>query len=176
MLYSKSCEYAFRALTYLAMHKDSPFVMAKEISSSEDIPHHFLSKLLQTMAKMGVVSSFKGPTGGFALAVPPETITLYDLMERIDHANIEENCAVGLYECSDTMPCPMHELWKPVRKMVLEYLTTTTIADLAQALQEKKRILGDLEDMAAGTKSKTKKAGRKSTPKAKTAKKGRQKK
>ena len=141
MLYSKSCEYAFRALTHLAL-RQGDFCMAKNVAKEENIPLYFLAKLLQDMSKFGFLHSFKGPTGGFMLAKPASEIALYDIMQLIDHENLEEKCAVGLYECSDSMPCPIHESWKGLRKQMLDYLTSTTIEDLARALTEKKRKLG----------------------------------
>ncbi len=129
MLYSKSCEYSFRALTHIALHGDK-FCMAKNIAKGENIPLYFLAKLLQDLVKFGLLRSFKGPTGGFMLAKPASKIALYDVMQLIDHENLEERCAVGLYGCSDNTPCPIHESWKGLREQILTYLRSTTIEDL----------------------------------------------
>jgi Rrf2 family protein len=142
MLYSKSCEYAFRALTNLALQPEGEMTMVKHIAEEEEIPLYFLAKLMQDLAKRGVVRSFKGPSGGFALNMPPSEISLYHVMELLDHANLEERCAVGLYACNDETACPIHESWKVLRKDILRYLHQTTIADLAAALVEKKKKLG----------------------------------
>jgi Rrf2 family protein len=152
MLYSKSCEYSFRALTHIALHNDN-YCMAKNIAKDENIPLYFLAKLLQDLVKFGLLRSFKGPTGGFMLAKPASEISLYDVMQLIDHENLEERCAVGLYGCSDSTPCPIHESWKDLRKQILTYLTSTTIEDLTGGLAEKKRVLGPSVPPPGGKKS-----------------------
>jgi Rrf2 family protein len=115
--------------------------MAKNIAKNENIPLYFLAKLLQDLVKFGLLRSFKGPTGGFRLAKPASEIALYDVMQLIDRENLEERCAVGLYGCSDSTPCPIHESWKDLRKHMLTYLTSTTIEDLTRGLTDKKHKL-----------------------------------
>ncbi len=138
MIYSSSCEYAIRALTYLAQKPEGKAVPIKEVAEREDLPPHFLAKIMQTLAKSGVLDSFKGPTGGFALARPAGEITLYDIVEALDDLSNYDHCAVGLAECSDDAPCPLHNMWTGVRTAVLDYFRRTTLTDLATAVLEKK--------------------------------------
>ena len=152
VIYSSSCEYAIRALTYLAREQklyqerrtpDQPEHLAvpiKEVAEEEDLPPHFLAKIMQTLAKSGVLHSYKGPTGGFALAHPPGEITLYDIVEALDDLSNYDHCAVGLAECNDDVPCPLHNMWVGVRTAVLDYFRRTTLVDLATAVEEKKAI------------------------------------
>ncbi len=93
---------------------------------------------MQTLAKSGVLSSYKGPTGGFALARPAGRITLYDIVEALDDVSNYDHCAVGLAECSDQNPCPLHTMWTGVRTAVLDYFRRTTLVDLAGAVETKK--------------------------------------
>ncbi|UCF80282.1 MAG: Rrf2 family transcriptional regulator [Acidobacteriota bacterium] len=151
MLYSKSCEYSFRALIHIALQGDG-FCMAKNIAKAENIPLYFLAKLLQDLVKFGLLHSFKGPTGGFKLAKPASEISLYDIMQLIDRENLEERCAVGLYGCSDSNPCPIHESWKELREQMLTYLKSMTVEDLARGLTDKKRKLGPSEPLPGGKK------------------------
>lgn len=139
MIYSRSCEYALRALTHLAMLDDQRMATVKDISEREELPKQFLAKLLQTMARAGIVASVKGPGGGFALARPMDDITLYDVVNCID-GNVDfDSCAVGLRECSDTAPCPLHDQWKVLRESIRAYLMRNTLGSLREALQEKLR-------------------------------------
>lgn len=145
MIYSRSCEYALRALTYLATLEDQRMATVKEISEQEQLPKQFLAKLLQAMARAGIVASVKGPGGGFALASPPDEITLYDVVSCIDGTVEFDRCAVGLVECNDQAPCPLHDQWKVLRESIKLYLLRNNLATLRDALNRKRQILADLE-------------------------------
>ena len=71
MIYSRSAEYAIRAFVHLAQVPEGKYAMVKNIAEQEDIPAHFLAKILQQLARKGLLRSSKGPTGGFALRVEP---------------------------------------------------------------------------------------------------------
>lgn len=138
MLYSNASEYAIRALTRLALGqaesgRPSP---VKELAEREGIPQHFLGKVFQALARAGILSSMRGPHGGFALARSASHITLYEIVQAIDGTDSLKRCVIGLTNCSDRHPCPHHYRWKPVRDQIEEYLRGTTLADLAHALRE----------------------------------------
>ncbi len=137
MIYSNACEYAIRALTYLARHPDR-LCLTKEISQSEKIPHYFLSKILQDLARDGLLRSTKGPGGGFQLAKAAERFTLYEIKKAVDGVADLDECAVGLSRCNDKMPCPLHETFKPLRQQIKEYLQSTTLSEMAYAVERKK--------------------------------------
>ncbi|MGC8794936.1 MAG: RrF2 family transcriptional regulator [Bryobacteraceae bacterium] len=141
MIYSRSSEYAIRAFMHLAQAPDGKYVMVKQIAEQERIPAHFLSKILQQLARKGLLRSSKGPTGGFALVKPPSNITLIEIIEILDGLGDYQRCISGLDECSDAAPCAMHEAWKDLRSRIMDYLEKTTIADLVRALEEKRRAL-----------------------------------
>lgn len=141
MIYSRSAEYAIRAFVHLAQIPDGRFAMVKQIAQQEQIPAHFLAKILQQLARKGLLRSSKGPTGGFTLRVPAEKISLRDIVDALDGMSEYQKCASGLAECNDDMPCGMHDSWKALRSRIIEYLERTTIADVARALEEKRRLL-----------------------------------
>ncbi|HUJ23697.1 MAG TPA: Rrf2 family transcriptional regulator [Bryobacteraceae bacterium] len=141
MIYSRSSEYAIRAFVHLAQVPDGKFAMVKQIAAEEDIPTHFLAKILQQLARKGLLRSSKGPTGGFSLRVPADEVRLLDIVEALDGLTEYEKCASGLSECSDDMPCPLHDSWKALRSRIMDYLGRNTIADLAKALEQKRRMI-----------------------------------
>ena len=141
MLYSRPCEYALRALTYLSSKDAKELSRVHEIAESEDLPAPFLAKLLQQLARTGVLISVKGPKGGFGLARRPEEISLIEIVSAVDGTESFHRCAVGLAECSDTSPCPLHDTWKPLRTRITDYLAEQTLADLASALARKKQLI-----------------------------------
>jgi Rrf2 family protein len=115
--------------------------MVKNIAEAEDIPAHFLAKILQQLARKGLLRSSKGPTGGFALRVDAEDIRLLDIVEALDGLAPYQQCASGLAECNDDMPCSMHDSWVALRSRIMDYLGKNSIADLAKALELKKKTL-----------------------------------
>ena len=141
MIYSRSAEYAIRAFVHLAQLPEGKYAMVKQIAAEEDIPTHFLAKILQQLACKGLLRSSKGPTGGFSLRVPADEIRLLDIVDTLDGLSEYEKCASGLAECSDEMPCAMHDSWKALRSRIMDYLGRNTIADLAKTLEQKRRLL-----------------------------------
>ena len=76
-MFSRSCQYALQAVLYITLHqKKKSNVGLKEISSSQGIPLHFLSKILQSLVKADILTSIKGPNGGFRLNISPDELKL----------------------------------------------------------------------------------------------------
>ncbi len=141
MIYSRSTEYAIRAFVNLAQVPEGKYAMVKQIAEQEGIPAHFLAKILQQLARKGLLRSSKGPTGGYSLRTSPKEISLIQLVEALDGLTDYQKCVSGLSECTDDAPCGMHDSWKALRARIMEYLEKTTIADLASALEQKRRAL-----------------------------------
>jgi len=139
MIYSRSAEYAIRAFVNLAKVPEGKFTMVKRIATEEEIPSHFLAKILQQLARKGLLRSSKGPTGGFSLRRKPDEISLMHIVEALDGLNDYQKCASGLAECNDDMPCGMHDKWKLLRSRIIDYLEQTSIAEVREALEEKQR-------------------------------------
>ncbi len=132
MIYSETVKYALLALAYLALNRDR-LVKVEEIAEAQRIPKPFLSKIFHKLARERVLKSYKGPTGGFTLAVPPESITIMDVIIYLDEDYKLDYCALRPGRCEEwqSSPCVVHHKWTELRERILEYLTTTTIAELA---------------------------------------------
>ena len=141
MIHSSACEYAIRALTYMAGFEPGTRLLARNVAAHERVPGPFLGKIFQTLVRADLLASNKGPGGGFWLARDPASIALFDIYRAIDGTTYLEGCAVGLARCSDEMPCPLHERWKPVRERIRNYLQTTTLVDMAEATKKKRELL-----------------------------------
>ena len=141
MIHSSACEYAIRALTYMAGFEPGTRLLARNVAAHERVPGPFLGKIFQTLVRADLLASNKGPGGGFWLARDPASITLFDIYRAIDGTTYLDACAVGLARCSDETPCPLHERWKPVRERIRNYLQTTTLADMAEATKKKRELL-----------------------------------
>ncbi|HLE37327.1 MAG TPA: Rrf2 family transcriptional regulator [Candidatus Acidoferrales bacterium] len=141
MLYSTPCEYAIRALAYLARSSDRSTAQGREIARAENIPAPALGKILQELVRKGLLDSRRGPGGGFRLTRRPGLITLRDVVAAIDGLDHFLECAVGLERCADDAPCPLHDTWKGLRAQVMNYLETTTLDEMARAVARKKELL-----------------------------------
>lgn len=131
-MFTKSCEYALQAILYIALHsKDGKCVGLKEISKSQQIPHHFLSKILQQLVRHRILTSVKGPNGGFALLKSPEKVTLLSIVQIIDGHEIFDRCGIGLRSCQDKNPCPIHFEFKNVKQRIKDTLSHKTLSELA---------------------------------------------
>ncbi len=124
-------------MTYLAGFDKGQRVLARDVSAHEKIPGPFLGKIFQTLVRTGLLTSNKGPGGGFALARDPHQIALFDIYRAIDGTTYLDACAVGLARCSDEVPCPLHDRWKPIRERIRQYLEATSLADMAEATTKK---------------------------------------
>jgi len=142
MIYSNACEYGIRAMVYLVGRGEGRRVLLKDIAENESIPGPFLGKVFQILVKAGLLNSSKGPGGGYQLSRSPDAISLYDIYCAIDGGKELDACAAGLDACNDEQHCPLHESWKPIRESIQSYLTSTTLRDMANAVEEKKTLGG----------------------------------
>jgi Rrf2 family protein len=125
--------HAVRALVVLARLPQGEYAGAAHIADAIDAPPNYLGKLLQSLLHEGLVRSQKGLGGGFCLARPPRKISLFDVVDPIEHFGRWSGCIVGRPVCSDDHPCAVHNRWKKVRTAYLALLQRTTIADLVAA-------------------------------------------
>lgn len=137
MIFSKPTDYAIRGLSELAGRAPDSSLLLDQLVAGTDLPRDFLAKLFQKLVKGGILRSAKGRGGGFSLARPAHKITLMDIVEVMEGPQSLDHCVVGLEKCADHMPCPQHDLYKPIRQRLKDYLNTTTLADLAASLRTK---------------------------------------
>jgi Rrf2 family transcriptional regulator, iron-sulfur cluster assembly transcription factor len=130
-LLSKQCEYALQAVTYLAARESDGRISIKELTSRLDIPSPFLAKILQDLVRKNLLSSLRGPTGGFALAKPSDSITLLDIVEAVDGTDFSQKCVMGFPECSGAHPCAVHDTWGRLRAEIVTMLSTHSIKHIA---------------------------------------------
>ncbi|MGN6396037.1 MAG: RrF2 family transcriptional regulator [Mucilaginibacter sp.] len=134
-VFSKTCEYAIRAVFFIA-HKTASGgrVGIKEVAAGIDSPEPFLAKILQELSRKGIVQSAKGPNGGFYLDADALKRPLTDIVEAVDGNALFTGCALGLKQCSEVKPCPLHGQFKIIRGEIHELLETTKIGKFNQEL------------------------------------------
>jgi len=131
-VFSQTCEYAFRALTHLAVAESGQDLLGRELAERASIPASYLSKILLTLKHAGIVEATRGTGGGYRLARPAKDITLAEVIDILDPPRSPGGCFLGGgRECSNEAPCPGHESWLRVKEAFLEFTTKTTLNQIA---------------------------------------------
>ena len=141
-MFSNSAKYALKAVLYLALHSDeNQKVMVKDICDRINVPKAYLAKLLQDLSRHKVVSSSRGPKGGFFLSEKNRLLPVIQVVTVIDGKRKLESCLLSLEDCSEHKPCPLHHLVSQSRSRMIESLEVKTIDELALDLKEKRSFL-----------------------------------
>lgn len=137
-MFSQTLEYALRACLELARRSDEGPVRVDDISEALNVPRNYLSKVLHTLGREGLLTSTRGPLGGFELATSPDEIPLADIARHFqpELLNEEGRCVLGRMRCDDRDPCAAHWRWKEVAAKLQVFFRQTTLADLATSRQE----------------------------------------
>lgn len=129
---SKSCKYAIRASVFIASQAPKDIKLGvKEIASQIEAPVAFTGKILQTLNKHKVVTSLKGPYGGFFCEPYQLQQSVLGIVHAVDGPSVFRECVMGLNKCSDDHPCPMHHRYAKTRDQILQTFQDTTLGELA---------------------------------------------
>lgn len=134
-MFSKACEYGIKATLFIAKEsQQGQRTNLPAIAAAIESPEAFTAKILQQLARSGVVESKKGPHGGFHID-SEKPLLLGDIVKAIDGDSIFKGCGLGLSECDDEKPCPIHFEFLEVREGLRQMLETVTIEQLAKQLE-----------------------------------------
>ena len=139
---SNKCKYALRAILFLAIESnETKKIRISELAEELKIPAPYLGKILQELVPKSIISSIKGPRGGFYLTKKNQQAPLIKIIEAIDGLAYFEKCGLGLEDCSDSHPCPIHEDFKISRDHLKTVFTNKTIRELASEITANELIL-----------------------------------
>lgn len=130
MILSQTAIYALNAVLYLAEAKGKDLVRVDEIAKALGVPRNYLSKILHTLARAGLLASTRGPRGGFRLRMDPSKLTLERVVLAFDELGERSQCLLGRDFCSDRNPCAVHDRWKDVDAAMRAFFRGTTVLDL----------------------------------------------
>jgi Rrf2 family transcriptional regulator, iron-sulfur cluster assembly transcription factor len=131
-MFSKSSGYAIQALTHLAKQPSGELAGAREMAVKLGIPMPFLWKILRRLSEKKLVRSFKGVRGGYELARPAHAIRIAEVLAAGREGDQMGGCVLGLEQCDEKDPCPLHSHWKNLRMQIEARMKSTTLADLAR--------------------------------------------
>jgi len=136
-MFSKACEYGIKATLYIAeqaLNTDKK-TGVKDIAKNIGSPEAFTAKILQILSRNKIINSVKGPSGGFY--IPKENldkIKLSQIVKAIDGDHIYRGCGLGLSQCNEEKPCPVHDKFKLIRDELESMLKETSLLELATGL------------------------------------------
>ena len=134
---SKACKYGIRAAIFVASKKKEGLKLnIKEIAREVDAPEAFTAKILQVLNKNHIITSLKGPYGGFFIEDYQLDQPIINVVNAIDGMAIFSECGLGLKQCSSIHPCPMHEQYKIARDALHNAFQKTSIRQLAEQVKE----------------------------------------
>lgn len=125
---SQTAEYALRAVVWLASHSGKALT-TRQISVATKVPSDYLSKVLQALARAGLVHSTLGRRGGFLLARTPNHISVLDVVKAVDDVQRIRRCPLG-FESHGAVLCPLHRRLDDAMAMVEKAFARSTIAEL----------------------------------------------
>ena len=140
---SNTSKYAIRAMIYLSLNVSGDLKIGiKKVSGDLNIPSPFLAKILQVLARHKLLSSTKGPNGGFGLSRDPGKITLHEIVTIIDGNDIFDKCLISMRSCNEEgIPCPVHARYEPIREEIRRLFMELTVGKLAQDIHSQDRII-----------------------------------
>ncbi len=108
-------------------------MLLRDIADDGEMPENFLAKIVQKLARNGILISSRGAVRGYALARKPKEIRVRDILLAVEGSDIFDRCIFWGERCADSDPCPLHFRWKKVRDRVLrDLMDRTTLADLSK--------------------------------------------
>ena len=131
---SKTAEYALRATIYIAQKGSEDNKLGiEEVAEGIDSPKSFTAKILQLLTQNDrVVSSVRGRNGGFYLTERARKLPVRAILEAVEEEEVITKCVLGLKECSETRPCPMHLQYKAIKKQLKQLFEKTSIQQLVE--------------------------------------------
>jgi Rrf2 family protein len=134
-MFSRTCEYAMRAMIFIAQNsKQGNKIGVKTVAAGIDSPEHFIAKILQDLSKKGLLQSNKGPNGGFYLETESLNCSLADIVRAVDGDKFFTGCGLGLKQCSENSPCPLHNEFKKIREDTLSMLENARLDTLVNQI------------------------------------------
>lgn len=142
MQLTRAADYAVRVMIHLAGLAPGTRVSRDDLAQAAECPEQFLSKVLQGLARAGLIVSHRGNTGGFELPAAHRTTSILAIVEAIEgplHLNI---CIGGEQACARQSWCPAHQIWVEAQEAMTKVLKAATIDDLAHRAEVARQFSG----------------------------------
>ncbi|HPN38144.1 MAG TPA: Rrf2 family transcriptional regulator [Melioribacteraceae bacterium] len=122
-----ACEYAIRAMLFLANQPNDKLIPTKDIAEFGDIPKPFLQKILNKLTKSNLINSIRGINGGVRLSKDANDICLLEIIEAIEGKIFFNQCFFEPDFCHRTNWCAVHTVWSEAQNMVRSHLKSKSL-------------------------------------------------
>jgi Rrf2 family transcriptional regulator, iron-sulfur cluster assembly transcription factor len=133
---NQSAEYALRATLYMAHSGAARAYKATAISDALNLPANYLSKIMHELVRARVLTSVRGPRGGYSLAIPPAKLTLDRIVGPFQDVEHRRACLMADRACDHAHPCAAHQQWEKLRDTLATQLRNTTLAAMLTPMNE----------------------------------------
>jgi len=133
MQLTRGCEYAIRALVYLAMRRDEEPILLADIAEGIGAPPNYLSNIFQILSRLDLVRSHRGAKRGYSLAQSPKEINLRQVVEGIEGPISISTCNLDAGWCEKEESCSLFGVWEDIQQTVTKKLERATLATLTGA-------------------------------------------
>jgi Rrf2 family protein len=131
-MFNRETEYALRGLIYIKLQNiRNRRPGTEEVSREIGAPQFFTAKILQRLVRNGFLESLKGKGGGFYFDPAKPDLPLKKLIDAIEGDRSFSGCGIGLKNCDEQNPCPLHEKYAPIRNAINEMISQETVQSLA---------------------------------------------
>jgi Rrf2 family protein len=135
-LFSNTSKYAIKAVLYLAIHSNTEKrVVISDIANSINVPQAYIAKLLQELSRKNIISSLRGPNGGFFLTEEDKKKSCIDILVALNGVNTMTSCLLSIEQCDENKPCPLHALANPLRNELFENMSNISVSELAKSIE-----------------------------------------
>jgi Rrf2 family protein len=128
--FTKRADYGLMAIHYIAIHDDLGAVSAKRIAEEFAIPQELLAKILQRLAKQGLIVSQNGPKGGYGLSRRPAEITIGEVIRALEGPINIVSCMEESSDCPQMERCTLRRPVKKIQAAITQMLDTMSLAEL----------------------------------------------
>ena len=132
MKISTKGRYGLRILMDLAIHQSEKPRLIRDIAQSQQISEKYISRLVISLRKAGLIRSIRGVNGGFHLDRKPEDITLLEVVEVMEGPLAIVDCVRTPAKCSRTMHCAVHDIWNRLNADIRDAMQKLTLADIIE--------------------------------------------
>lgn len=133
-MFTKTSEYALRAMVWMAQQEPGATVSGPTIAEHTGVPRRYLSAIMGTLVRSGLLEATPGRHGGFSLARAAKDISLAEVAGPFEPVLSRQHsmCPFGNQICSDELPCGAHKRWKRIKTGYLTFLENTSLSQVAK--------------------------------------------
>lgn len=141
-MFSNTAKYAIKACLYLAVNSnEEKKLVIKDIAEPINVPMAYIAKILQALSKKDIISSTRGPKGGFYLTQEQFQTKVMQIIEAVDGEERLNSCLLSLEKCNSDNPCSLHHLVFGEKTIITSRLRTSSLEDLRKHIESGKSIL-----------------------------------